>query len=338
MDREWRSSVKSNMKANTTSYAWNGKPIDRQAWIGALSKRGWLCSLDVSHLGRSAMDIGHAGQADIINIDAAWQRLTPGTQRSIDPWETEYLIVKAVKSGVVSIEQRGRTMTFGPGDIAVLDPQHVFTVSLRDPARFSALRVPKPVFRERGLRSSFPAILHPDPASADVCAVRDVLLNLTAQGGKASEALLARLGGQCIDLFDVLIDSGDEPGSHRADAITVRRAKQLIARDLGDPELNVERLANGLHMSVSSVTRAFQATGLSTMRYVWSMRLEQAARRLLADASHGTIKRIAYECGFASHAHFSRMFKARYQMTPREYAIHRGRARAAETANQPEAD
>jgi AraC-like DNA-binding protein len=91
-------------------------------------------------------------------------------------------------------------------------------------------------------------------------------------------------------------------------------------------------------MSVSSLTRAFQATGLSTMRYVWSMRLEQAARRLLADASHGTIKKIAYECGFASHAHFSRMFKARYQMTPREYAINRGRMRAAETANQTEAE
>jgi AraC-like DNA-binding protein len=326
------------MKANTTSYAWNGMPIDRQAWIGALSKRGWLCSLDASHFGRSSMDIGHAGQADIVNIDAAWQRLTPGVQRSIDPWEKEYLLVNAVKSGIMSIEQRGRTLTFGPGDVAVLDPQHIFTVSLREPTRFSALRVPKPAFRERGLRSSFPVVLHPNPASADVCAVRDVLLNLTSQGGKASEALLARLGGQCIDLFDVLIDSGDEPGSRRADAVTVRRAKQFIARGLGDPDLNVERIADGLHMSVSSLTRAFQATGLSTMRYVWSMRLEQAARRLLADASHGTIKKIAYQCGFASHAHFSRMFKARYQMTPREYAINQGRARDAETANKPEAD
>src|SRR5262249_33303283 len=147
----------------------------------------------------------------------------------------------------------------------------------------------KPIFRERGLRSSFPVALHPDPASADVCAVRDVLLNLTSQGGKASEGLLARLGGQCIDLFDVLIDSGDEPGSRRADVVTVRRAKQLIARDFGDPDLNVERIADALHMSVSSLTRAFQANGLSTMRYVWSMRLEHAARRLLTDASHGTI-------------------------------------------------
>jgi AraC-like DNA-binding protein len=191
---------------------------------------------------------------------------------------------------------------------------------------------------ERGLRSSFPVILHPDPASPDVRAVRDVVLNLASQGSKASDVLLARLGDQCIDLFDVLIDSGDEPGSLPANTAIVRRAKQLIARHIGDPDLNVERIADGLHMSVSSVTRAFHANGLTTMRYVWSMRLEQAARHLLADASHGTIKKIAYECGFATHAHFSRMFKVRYQMTPREYAMKQGRARGAETANQAEAD
>src|ERR1700754_3239909 len=319
------------MKANTTSYAWNGKPIDHLAWIGALSRRGWLCSLDASHSGRSTMDIGHAGQSDIVNIDAAWQRFTPGAQRSIAPYDREYLIVNTVKSGIVSVEQRGQTIAFGPGDVAVLDPQHVFTVSLRDPARFSALRVPKPAFRERGLRSTFPVVLHPDPASPDVRAVRDVLLNLVSQGSKASDVLLARLGDQCIDLFDVLIDGGDPLGQRRADAATVRRAKQFIALRIGDPDLNVERIADGLHMSVSSVTRAFQAIGLTTMRYVWSMRLEQAARRLLSDASHGTIKKIAYECGFASHAHFSRMFKARYQLTPREYAVKQGRAGGAET-------
>src|SRR6202000_3255397 len=134
MDREWRLPLKRNMKANTASYAWNGAPIDHLAWVGALSSRGWLCSLDASRFGRSSMNIGHAGPADIVSIDAAWQRLTPGIQRSNTPWNKEYLLIKAVQSGIVSIEQRGRIMTFGPGDVAVLDPQHVFTVSLREPA------------------------------------------------------------------------------------------------------------------------------------------------------------------------------------------------------------
>jgi AraC-like DNA-binding protein len=69
-----------------------------------------------------------------------------------------------------------------------------------------------------------------------------------------------------------------------------------------------------------ALNRILQADGLSVMRYAWSLRIERAAQRLVADASHGTIKRIAFQCGFKNHAHFSRVFKARYGMTPREYA------------------
>jgi AraC-like DNA-binding protein len=49
------------------------------------------------------------------------------------------------------------------------------------------------------------------------------------------------------------------------------------------------------------------------------LRLKHPAR-LLAEAQQRTIEMVAYRCGFASHAAFSRAFKARYDMTPREYA------------------
>jgi AraC-like DNA-binding protein len=311
------------MKTNTGFYAWNGTPLDRLAWVTALSKRGWQCRLDASRFGQSTMEIERAGQTEVVNINAAWQRVSPNAHRSSARWDEEYLIVNTVKSGMLSIEQLGKTLALWPGDSALLDPQHMFTVSLHEPTRVSALRVPKPALRERGLRYSFPAVLCPNPALADVSAVREVMLNLTSQAGKASEALLARLGDQCIDLIDVFIDGGNEPVRRRSTTATVLRAKQLIARRIGDPDLNAERIAAELNMSVSSLTRAFQASRLSTMRYVWSMRLERAARRLLADASHGAVKKIAYECGFANQAHFSRAFKARYGMTPREYAVKR---------------
>jgi transcriptional regulator GlxA family with amidase domain len=58
------------------------------------------------------------------------------------------------------------------------------------------------------------------------------------------------------------------------------------------------------------------------MRYAWSLRLEHAAR-LLADAPHRPIGEVALQCGFANAAHFSRAFKDRYEMTPRQYAASR---------------
>jgi AraC-like DNA-binding protein len=62
------------------------------------------------------------------------------------------------------------------------------------------------------------------------------------------------------------------------------------------------------------------------MDHASSLRLEHAARRLRTGASHGSIKAISYQCGFKSQAHFCRLFKARYGMTPREYSASHGLA------------
>jgi AraC-like DNA-binding protein len=198
----------------------------------------------------------------------------------------------------------------------------MFNESFREPTRLAVLRIPKLALRERGMRHHFPMVCCPDPASPDVGAVRDFVLNLTAQAGKASEALLTRLGDQCLDLMDVLVNDRDAPVSSRTTAATVLRAKQLIARRIGDPELSVVRIAEELNVSTSCLTRALKANGLSPMRYAWSLRLEHATQ-LLADSPQCAIQEVAYQCGFANAAHFSRAFKERYGMTPRAYAASR---------------
>jgi AraC-like DNA-binding protein len=142
-----------------------------------------------------------------------------------------------------------------------------------------------------------------------------------------SEDLLARLGAQCLDLLDVVINSSPAPKRSRTQIATVFRAKQTILRLLGDPDLNVAQIASAMKVSSSYLTRVLGAEGLTPMRYAWSMRLEHAAR-LLANMSkgRGRVKEIAFQCGFTSAAHFSRAFKTRYGMTPREFTEQAGNA------------
>jgi AraC-like DNA-binding protein len=301
--------------------SWDGAPSGRNAWIDAVSAHGMQCRVDASHSAPSIVSGARAGQTDIFNIDVAWQCVSPIMQRPRF-WNGEHLFVKVVRSGTMSVEQRGQTVEFGPGDIAVLDPLHMFNESFREPTRLAILRFPKAALRERGLRHGFPMVCRPNPASADVGAVREVLLNLTTQAGKASEPLLERLSDQCLDLMDVLVNERDSCASRRANVATMLRAKQVIARRIGDPDLSVVRIAEELNISTSCLTRALKANGLSPMRYAWSLRLEHATR-MLAGASQGAIQEIAYQCGFASAAHFSRAFKERYGMTPRAYAASR---------------
>ena len=299
---------------------WNGMPVDHREWVNELSIHGWKCCLDGSHFGPSAMNIARAGQALVSNVKAAWFAVSPGSPHPSAAWDEERLIVQVVNSGALFVGQRGQTTRFGPGDVAVLDPQRTFTESFCETTHMSVLSIPKSSLRDRGLRDSLPMFLRPNPALADVNAVRGLVLQLASLSGKASETILSRLGEQCIDLMDVLIDRCDDPTLRPLSAANVVLVKQLIARRIGDPDLNAERIAAELHVSRSSLDRAMRANRLSVMSYVWSLRLERAARRLLVDTSHGAIKKIIFQCGFSNHAHFSRAFKARYGMTPREYA------------------
>ncbi|MFC0577077.1 helix-turn-helix domain-containing protein [Paraburkholderia solisilvae] len=50
--------------------------------------------------------------------------------------------------------------------------------------------------------------------------------------------------------------------------------------------------------------------------------LECLAHHLKAfnNTPHGAIQEVAYQCGFTSAAHFSRAFRERFGLSPREYA------------------
>jgi AraC-like DNA-binding protein len=298
---------------------WNGEPMNHGEWIEAISSQGWHCRFDGFRRSPSTIDTAHAGQTGIVNINAAWQSLSPVLHRISAPWNGERLIVKIVKSGMLSIEQHGQATRFGPGDIAVLDPMYMFTESIREATSVAALCIPKTALRDRGLRYQFATLLAPDPESADVGAVRNFMLHLAAQAGHVSQSLLSRLGDQCIDLMDVFVSERGAPKPGRASVAVVLRVKQMIARHIGDADLNLARIAGELNMSTSSLSRALKAKGLSPMRYAWSLRLEHAAR-LLVGVPHGEIQSIMYRCGFTNASHFSRAFKERYGMAPREYA------------------
>ncbi|MDQ7981549.1 helix-turn-helix domain-containing protein [Paraburkholderia sp. SARCC-3016] len=300
---------------------WNGVPMCRDAWIEAVKTHcGLECRFQSSGFDASTMSNLSAGQIIVANMNLAWQSISTLSHTSV--LNDERLYVQIVTSGMMSIEQDGEMMTVRPGDLVVVDPLVRFKKSFRESTRLVLLNIPKSALRERGLRMRASSAYMRDPASPDVGVIREFLLNVASYAGKANNALLTRLGDQCLDLMDVLVNERDGPAPSGASVVTALRAKKLIVRNIGDPGLSVPSIAAQLNMSASSLTRALRDQGLSPMRYAWSLRLEHAAR-LLANEPRGAIGEVAFQCGFANAAHFSRAFKERYEMTPRQYAASR---------------
>lgn len=97
-------------------------------------------------------------------------------------------------------------------------------------------------------------------------------------------------------------------------AFAKRRVLELIDAAL-DARLTIETLAREAGLSPAHFARAFrESIGLPPHQYLLVLRLERA-RRLL-ETTHASLTDIAQRAGFADQAHFTRLFKRAFGITP----------------------
>ena len=96
-------------------------------------------------------------------------------------------------------------------------------------------------------------------------------------------------------------------------------ARRLIDRLCTNADLTPERVAVALGCSRASLYRAFARRGESIAATIWSARIERAQRMLVSAEGAGLlVSDIAQHCGFRELPTFTRMFKRRFGMTPRD--------------------
>jgi len=127
-------------------------------------------------------------------------------------------------------------------------------------------------------------------------------------------------------LFDALmmllrpgVSSAIEGGSSSGQAQKLIKAKILIERHLRDSELSAERLAEAIGTSVRNLHRLFAQQGTTIGRHILEQRLQRCAESISQAAVHEKITAIAYAWGFNDVSHFSKAFKLRFGISPRDY-------------------
>jgi len=102
---------------------------------------------------------------------------------------------------------------------------------------------------------------------------------------------------------------------------TVRaRIQAYVQRNLVDPDLTIERIADKMQCTKRYLHKVFSDEGQTLSQYIWAQRLERCRTDLSrADLVGKSITEIAFSCGFSNAAHFSRSFRARFGQPPRAY-------------------
>lgn len=102
----------------------------------------------------------------------------------------------------------------------------------------------------------------------------------------------------------------------------IERARRWLNRKL-DQEWSIAELADYCHTSQRTLLRRFQdAVGTSPVQYAQQLRIERA--KALLESTRLSLDDIAERCGYGDVSTFSKTFKRRAQLTPREYRIRFG--------------
>jgi AraC-like DNA-binding protein len=274
----------------------------------------------------SAYDVG---PLRLFRIDAPAHRVWRDAVVRELPTDGYYKLVLQL-AGRAQIRHRDCVFDLHPGDWSLYDPRAPYSITNFERAELLVAQVPR-----QQLKGFKVPNLHTSAAqSSGLLGLSAVfgsfLRSLSEQlpmlpnavGPAVSETAFGLLASTLAACQDASPDPAPLP------AVLKLRVKQHVQTHLGEADLTIERIALDLRCSKRYLHRVFEDEPVSLERYIWLARLERCRAALESpDAARRSVSEIAFAWGFNSSAHFCRLFKSHYGVSPSEF---RRRATAAQ--------
>jgi AraC-like DNA-binding protein len=306
-------------------------PADRLEFWRHLVSRTFV-PLDVPTVARDGFSgeihsrtVGGLYLADV-RADAQVVRRTP---RLIGQAQHDYYKLGLQLRGECLLTQDGRAAPIGLGDLAIYDSTRPYELVFDDAFRMLVMMFPRRLLRL------------PPATMAEITATRisgrqgvggvvaPFLAELARNVDEVSPATSERLADNVLDLLHTLFSERLETLPDTVEPLQrglLLRIMAFIEARLGDPDLDGAAVALALalahHISTRYLHKLFVSQGVSVGRHIRQRRLDHC-RRALADPGMAgeSVGSIAARWDLLDAAHFSRMFKATYGESPREYRM-----------------
>ncbi|MER7226068.1 helix-turn-helix transcriptional regulator [Streptomyces rubradiris] len=247
-----------------------------------------------------------------------------------EPDSREIVVCAPLRGSLVLAPEHGGRVT--PDSLLLTDSARPVPVSGTAGCVLAVLRVPRllvPVPDDALARTTGRTY---DATTGVASLLLPLLRSLaTADGPWGAEAgtagMATRLRNQTADLVTTLVaeEAGRDAHPGRSglpdgDRRLTDEIRRWANSRLADPRLRPDAIAEAHHMSVRRLHKLFTEESGTIGRWIQRRRLEECRRELgRGGGSPAKVQAVAQRWGFATAAHFSRCFRARYGMSPSEW-------------------
>ena len=279
-----------------------------------------------------------AGQIEVGDVGLLkFNRITQSAMRTVITAETVrrqpdgQIRVNFRLAGTSTFQQHGREAVQRAGDLVVLD-HHPGVLNAGTDGQTLVLALPRERLEGVFGPARLFAALTLNAESASTTLVTTFFQELLSVHHRLSAETAERMTAIGVDLIVASIAEriAQEIPRPLHGSVVVQRAKVYIEAHLGDPNLDPRQLAAAMGVSLRRLQELFHERGHHISDWIWTRRLTVAAQRLTDPARLNLpIGTLAYDCGFTSQAHFSRRFRDRHGLSPRDYRDHALRSASA---------
>lgn len=304
------------------SFSTDGVPVSDRAtaWNAAISDAYFPLSLHFRDTQRfqgrlSHVDVGGVGLSRLTSEPVKYERRTRHIRSDV---HEDYLIT-IPRSTSVQFQQMGKEVCCDPGGFIIERGDEPYRFMYERPNDLFVLKVAKSDLMDR--------VRQPDRFCAQVfdatAGSGALFISMVEQSQRhlpdAKQSAGKVIGRQMLELLALTIEQA-HLGTSSMEGSAVRaahmnRIENFIRQNIKNPKLSPDAIAAGCGISKRYLHDLFKTVNGTVSQFVRDERLK-AARDQLECMSDVPISEVAYRFGFTDQAQFSRLFKARFGMTP----------------------
>jgi len=302
--------------------------LDFEAWTAFL-RTSCGNQPDVSNPGAFT---GWVRPISVCGLDAAELKIecgTPPTQFGRDAYKSErtqrdarlvgadYYYAVFQVAGRSMMTQNDEAVQLAVGDVALLDAARP-SACFADDSHWLRLQLPRQSLVSH-LGCEPQGGLHARGESPAAHLLFDLVRNADKGDGSAVFPADPYMQLAVYDLLGALFAPPDPlPVSRHAERLFAR-IRDIIKDGFADPDFGPREVAAETGISLRYLQKLFTVRGSTCSEFIYSLRLDHAARLLHRRASLETsqpLSEIAYACGFRDYTHFARRFRHRFGYPP----------------------